>query len=360
METPRSNPRTRDDTGRDGSDTVSQDRILLPHGGGGQLTDELLARCVLPRIGNEVLNRMLDSALLPQPVSRGALALTIDGYVASPWRFPGGDIGRLAVCGTVNDLAVCGAEPLGLALGLILAEGFETSDLEGLLDSVSAAAREANVKVVTGDTKVVGRDQADGVYITTAGVGVTPEGRALSAERVEPGDVLILSGPVGEHGLALMLAREMPELETPLRSDVTPLNGMIAEVLERAAPEVVFMRDPTRSGLAGLAADLARDSGRRITLEEACIPVRPEARRAADLLGLDPLEIANEGKLVAVVRPEAADEVLSALRNHEAGRKARVIGSVGDERDGLCELRTRIGGSRVLQKPHGELLARIC
>lgn len=349
-----------DEPRRHPTGTASNGTILLAHGGGGQLTDELLTRCILPRIGNEVLNRMLDAAVLPGPARPGSLALTIDGYVASPWRFPGGDIGRLAVCGTVNDLAVCGAEPAGLALGLILAEGFRTSDVERLFESVSASAREANVSVVTGDTKVVGRGQADGVYITTAGIGFVPEGRSLSPDRVQPGDALILSGPIGDHGLALMLAREMPDIESPLLSDVAPLNHMIKDLLDRTGPEVVFMRDPTRSGLAGLAADLARDCGWHLTLEEASIPVRPAARRAADMLGLDPLEIANEGKLLAVVRPRAADAALAVLRRHEAGRKACIVGRVEESRDSLCELRTAIGGGRVVQKPYGELLPRIC
>lgn len=333
--------------------------IVLAHGGGGQLTDELIGRRVLPRLGNGVLNQLLDSAVLS--VADGVrLALTIDSFVVQPWKFPGGDIGRLAVSGTVNDLAVCGARPVGIALSLILAEGFATRDLDAVLESIAATGQEAGVQVVTGDTKVVGRGQADGVYITTAGVGLVREDSGLSPDRVEPGDLLMINGPIGEHGLAVMLEREMPEVESVVRSDVAPLNGLIERLLDRVGRGVVFMRDPTRSGLAGLAADLARHSGWHVTLEEVDIDIRPEARHAADMLGLDPLEVANEGKVVAVVRPDAVDQALAAIHDHPLGRSAKVIGRVGDARDGVCELRTKIGGRRVIQKPYGEQLPRIC
>lgn len=333
--------------------------IVFAHGGGGQLTDELVNHLILPRIGNDVLNQLLDAAVMPAaPGTR--LALTIDSYVVQPWAFPGGNIGHLAVSGTVNDLAVCGAQPLGIAMGLILAEGFAKSDLERVLDSIAAVSDQAGVRVVTGDTKVVGRAHADGIYITTAGVGLVPEGRDLSPSRVEPGDVLILNGPIGEHGLAVMLAREMPEVQSVLRSDVAPLNHLIDRVLHGAGNAVAFMRDATRSGVAGVAVDLARQTGWHVTLDETRIEVRPEAQHAADMLGVDPLEVANEGKVVVVVRPDASDRILEAMRADPLGASAQVIGHIGDTRDGVCELRTRIGGRRVLQKPYGEQLPRIC
>jgi len=333
-------------------------RVTLAHGGGGQLTDELLDNLILPRLGNDLVGGLLDSATLAA-TGTDKLAMTIDSYVVQPWKFPGGDIGRLAVCGTVNDLAVCGGDPVGIALSLILAEGFAMSDLAQVIDSIAQAGEEAGVSVVTGDTKVVGRGQADGIYITTAGVARVPRGRVLQPQRVQPGDVLIVNGPVGEHGLVVMLAREMPQVHSVLRTDAAPLNGLIQTLLKQV-PDVLFMRDATRAGLAGVACDLARDSGWRVTLDEARIPVRPEAQHAADMLGLDPLEVANEGKVVVVVRPYEADAALAVMRSHPLGEHARIIGHVGGVEDGLCELHTLIGGQRIIQKPYGEQLPRIC
>ncbi len=334
------------------------DRIVLAHGGGGQLTDDLVGAAVMPRIGNAVLNDLLDAALLPASGDE-RIAMSIDSYVVQPWQFPGGNIGRLAVSGTINDLAVCGAVPTGLALGLILEEGFRRSDLESVLDAVGETAREAGVHVVTGDTKVVGTGKGDGIYITTAGVGRVSRQCRLSPTGVAPGDVILVNGPIGEHGLAVMLAREMPEVRSILRSDAAPLNGLIAALMH-AVPDVRFMRDPTRSGLAGVVVDLARASGHHLVLEEPRIPVQPAARHAADMLGLDPLEIANEGKVVVVVDPDDAEAALTAMRRHPLGAEACVVGYVGSEEDGVCELHTTIGGRRVIQKPYGEQLPRIC
>ncbi len=338
--------------------TKPRGRVTLAHGGGGQLTDELIQEAVLPKLGNVLLNDLLDSALLPAS-GEDRLAMTIDSYVVQPWKFPGGDIGRLAVCGTVNDLAVCGGEPMGIALGLILAEGFEMRSVHEVLDSIAKASKESGVPVVTGDTKVVGRGQSDGIYITTAGVARVPKRRKLSPMRVQPGDVLIVNGPVGEHGLAVMLERELPQVKSVLQTDAAPLNGLIRTLLSDV-PDVLFMRDATRSGLAGVACDLARDIGWRITLDESRVPVRPEAQHAAEMLGLDPLEVANEGKVVAVVRPYEADAAIEAMHKHPLGKDARVIGHVGGVADGLCELKTMIGGRRIIQKPYGEQLPRIC
>ncbi|MGC9259908.1 MAG: hydrogenase expression/formation protein HypE [Phycisphaerae bacterium] len=329
--------------------------LALAHGGGGQLTDVLLNELVLPRLSNPALSDLLDSGVVPG----GKLALTIDSYVVQPLFFPGGDIGRLAVSGTVNDLAVSGAHPRALALSMILEEGLERNILERVLDSVAATACEAGVRVITGDTKVVGHGQADGLYLTTAGIGELTGETLPHPDHIAPDDVLLINGPIGEHGLAVMLAREMPEVHSVLRSDAAPLNGLI-EHLRSGVPEVVFMRDPTRGGLSGLTADLAARTGWRINLEETHIPVRPEAKHAADMLGLDPLDIANEGKVLVVVRPAQAKAALAAMRAHPLGRDARIIGYVAGEKDGVCTVHTSIGGWRVLQKPYGEQLPRIC
>jgi hydrogenase expression/formation protein HypE len=243
---------------------------------------------------------------------------------------------------------------------MILAEGLPQRDLDVVLASVAQAASEAGVPIVTGDTKVVGHGQADGIYLITAGVGVVPTERRLHPNQVQPGDALIINGPIGEHGLTVMLAREMPEIDSVLRSDVAPLNHLINRVMTHHGASVHFMRDATRSGLAGLGADLAKQSGHHIALDEAAIPVRPEARHAADMLGLDPLEVANEGKVVLVVDPAMADTIVATMREHELGQTARVIGHVGAEGDGVCELNTLIGGRRIIQKPYGEQLPRIC
>lgn len=332
-------------------------QIMLAHGGGGQLTDELIGGTILPRLGNSMLNDLLDSAVIDAP--KGRLAFTVDSYVVQPLKFPGGDIGRLAVSGTCNDLAVCGAEPAALALSLILCEGLEKAILEEVLDSIAQTADKAAVRIATGDTKVVGRGHADGMYITTAGVGFVRTGQRLHFDQVRPGDAIIINGPIADHGLAVMLAREMPQVDSVIKSDVAPLNQTIAKVLSRVKG-VRFMRDATRGGLACVAADLAARTGLHVTLDEQQIPVRPQTRHAAEMLGLDPLEVANEGKVVMVVGPEDVKDALAVLDDDENGHGARVIGVIEEKADGLCELRTPIGGRRILQKPYGEQLPRIC
>jgi len=334
------------------------ERITLAHGGGGQLTDQLIADVILPRLGNQALNDLLDAGTLGK--TDGELVMTTDAYVVQPLFFPGGDIGRLAISGTVNDLAVVGAKPLGISLSLILAEGLERATLQRVLDSVATTAAEAGVQVVTGDTKVVGRGQADGIYVTTSGVGLIPKplvGR-LHPRHVENGDQIILTGPIADHGLAVMLAREMPEVQSAVASDVCPLSSMIAGLLQQV-DGIVFMRDPTRGGVASLAADLAQRIGRRILLREHDIPIRPATRHAAEMLGLDPLEVANEGKVFIVIRPSSARQALEVLRQHPLGREACVVGEVLAG-DGRCELQTKIGGRRIVPKPYGEQLPRIC
>lgn len=334
-------------------------RILLAHGGGGQLTDELVAELIQPPLDNPVLAALDDACTVP--IETGKIAFTTDSYVVQPLEFPGGDIGRLAVSGTVNDLAVSGATALGISLALIIEEGLEQAVLQRIISSIAVTCREAGVHVLTGDTKVVARGQADGLYINTSGIGTVWPGARLGYKAVCPGDRIIISGPIADHGLAVMLQRERGEsIRSVLRSDVAPLNGLIQQVLEIAGNGISFMRDPTRGGLAGVIADLAHNTGLHLTLDETCIPVRPETLYAAEMLGLDPLDVANEGKVVIVCRPDCADAVIQVLHGHPLGKQAAVIGEFTDTHDGLCELITDVGGRRIVQKPYGEELPRIC
>lgn len=332
-------------------------QIVLAHGGGGQLMDELLSEVIRPRLDNPVLAALDDSAVVD--VEAGRIAFTTDSYVVQPLEFPGGDIGRLAVSGTVNDLAVCGAKPEWISLALILEEGLEIALLGRVLESASRAAEEAGVRIVTGDTKVVARGQADGMYINTAGVGRIMPGLELGVERIEPGDAVLVSGTIADHGMAVMLQREdRSVVRSELASDTAPLTGLIEAAL--AEPGVVFMRDPTRGGVAGVLSDLAEQSGWRLTVDEPAIPIRQETLYAAEMLGIDPLDVANEGKAIFVVRNDAAGAVLDRLRVHPLGGSASIIGRFETERDGLCELVTDVGGRRIIQKPYGEELPRIC
>ncbi|GAB4385886.1 MAG: hydrogenase expression/formation protein HypE [Phycisphaerales bacterium] len=333
-------------------------QVVLAHGGGGQLSDELVRDQVLTRLSNALLDPLGDAAMIERAGER--LAFSTDSYVVHPLVFPGGDIGRLAVSGTVNDLAVSGAVPRWMSLGLILEEGLSMKVLARVLDSIAATAQQAGVQVVTGDTKVVARGQADGMYVNTSGIGVVRPRLRLGVERVQPGDAVLLSGTIADHGMAVMLQREdQSSLRSTLESDVTPLHGLVDALVE-AAPDVRFMRDPTRGGLAGVLSDLAERSGYRVEVEEEAIPVRRPTLYACEMLGVDPLEVANEGKLVAVVPPEQAAAAVAAMRGHECGREAAVIGRIGTERDGICVLTTDVGGQRVIQKPYGEQLPRIC
>ena len=348
---------TRTEPGRPAVNPHAQ-RIVLAHGGGGQLTDELLAEIIRPRLDNEWLGELDDSAVLSIPA--GDLAFTTDSYVVQPLEFPGGDIGRLAVAGTVNDLAVCAADPAYISLSLILEEGLELDLLRRILDSVAKTAEEAGVRIVTGDTKVVARGQADGMYINTAGVGLIPPGRRLGLQHIRAGDVVLISGEIADHGLAVMLQREQSSaIRSELESDVAPLNGLIGKLLAEV-PDVVFLRDPTRGGLAGVISDLAERTGLHLAIDETGIPIRQETLYAAEMLGLDPLDVANEGKVVVVCRPEAADAALRAMHANPLGRKAAIIGRFEEVADGLCELLTSVGGRRIIQKPYGEELPRIC
>lgn len=336
---------------------LSDDRIVIAHGGGGELTRQLVARHFLPKLGNALLDPLTDSAVLNLGGRR--LAVTTDSYVVQPLKFPGGDIGRLAVCGTVNDLAVAGAVPLALTLGMIMEEGLSIALLDEIVDSIATAAAQAGVNIATGDTKVVEHRRGDGLVINTAGFGEVRSEARLDARRIVAGDVLICSGRVAEHGLAVMSAREGLAFETELRSDVAPLNGLIAELFASGA-DLKFLRDPTRGGIAGVAADLAEETKLTLELDEAAIPLSRVGRHTAELLGIDPLVVANEGKVLVVVAAGDADKVLAGLRSHALGEHAAIIGRFISAQPPLVELVTRSGGRRIVQRPYGEELPRIC
>lgn len=350
--------------------SAADERIVLAHGGGGELTAGLVRSRVLPLLANELLSPLTDGAVLAWP--GGPVVLTTDSYVVTPLEFPGGDIGRLAVCGTVNDLAVMGAQPVALSLGLILEEGLPLEVLDRIVASIATAADEAGVRIVTGDTKVIerrtaeaasngdeGRGAREGMFINTAGVGRLRGDARLGIERIEPGDAVIVSGTLADHGLAIMSVRNGLEFDTPLRSDVAPLNGLIGRLLESGA-DVRIMRDATRGGLAGVLADVSERRGVSIEIDEAAIPILPAARHAAEMLGLDPLSTANEGKAVAIVAGRDAEHAVAALRSHALGTHAAVIGRITDAEPALVELLTRIAGRRIVQRPYGEDLPRIC
>lgn len=333
------------------------DRILLAHGGGGRLSADLLRTVFLPGYGNSVLSRLEDQATLPW--EGGRLAFTTDAFVVRPLFFPGGDIGKLAVNGTVNDLAVGGARPLYLSAAFILEEGLPVGDLERIVASMGDACREANVTLVTGDTKVVDQGKGDKVFIATSGIGVVPDGVSLSIRGARAGDRIVLSGTIGDHGMAILSQREGIELETTLESDTAPLADL-AQAALRACPSIRLMRDPTRGGLASTLHELAQASGVGVRIEEERIPLRPEVKGACELLGLDPLYIANEGKLVAVLPAEDAETLVETLRAHPLGRNAAVIGEVLPDGPGIVRSKSRIGGERVVSLLAGEPLPRIC
>jgi len=334
------------------------DRILLAHGGGGRLSDELIRHNILPRLKNDALAELSDSAKLN--LSSNEICLTTDSYVVKPLFFNGGDIGKLAVCGTVNDLAVAGAKPVALTLSLIIEEGFEFELLDKILESIARTAEESNVEIVAGDTKTVESGAADGIYINTAGVGVRMPGRELGCEKITAGDKIIVNGTIGDHGLAIISQRKGIELESRLKSDCAPLSGLTGELLENI-DGIRFMRDPTRGGLAATLNEISKSTTLSIEINEADIPFNPTAQGAADILGFDVLEMANEGKVVIIAASESADECLKICRNHPLGRNASIIGQVVQTQDlPTVELITKIGGRRIVQMPYGRELPRIC
>ena len=334
---------------------MKEDKILLAHGSGGKLSHELI-ESLIPELANPILNKLDDAAVLE---ISGRLAFTTDSYTVNPIFFPGGDIGKLAVCGTVNDLAMSGARPLYLSLSFIIEEGFPVSDLKIIVTSIHKAAGEAGVKIVTGDTKVVNRGSADKLFINTAGVGIVPEGTDISASNAKLGDIIILSGDIGDHGIAVLSQREGLEFKIPVPSDCAPLNKMVADMLSVSA-NIHCLRDPTRGGLATTLNDFAQQSNVGIRIEEDKIPVDKAVLAACELLGFDPLYIANEGKLVAVVTPDNADLILSRIKQNKYGTGAAIIGEVVAVHPGKVVMKTSLGASRIVDMPVGELLPRIC
>jgi len=331
-------------------------RILMAHGSGGRMARDLVEKVLVKALHNPLLEVLDDSATMP---FSGRLAFTTDSYVVRPIFFPGGDIGKLAVCGTVNDLAMAGARPLYLSLALIIEEGLPLADLEQVVRSVREAADEAGVLIVTGDTKVVDRGAADRLFVNTAGVGIVPEGLCVSGANARPGDVVILSGTIGDHGIAVLSRREGLSFETDLLSDCAPLAGLVGEMLS-VCPSIRAMRDPTRGGLASTLNEIAEKSKVCIRIEERAIPVCDAVRSACEMLGFDPLYVANEGKLVAIVPAEDAGAVVEVMRRHRYGRDATVVGRVVESPAGRVLLSTAVGATRVVDMLTGDLLPRIC
>ena len=333
------------------------DRILLAHGSGGTMMKELIDEVFVEGFSEDALKRLDDAASLPFPGSR--IAMSTDTYVVHPLFFPGGDIGRLAVCGTVNDVATSGATPMYLSVGFILEEGFPIADLKRILVSMREAAREAGVHIVTGDTKVVEKGHGDGCFINTAGVGVLPEGVDLSGSNCRPGDKVLLSGTLGDHGIAIVSIREGLEFSTNIETDAAPLNVLIANV-RAAAPDARCFRDPTRGGLASTLNELADASGVSITVNETSVPVNDQVRGASEMLGYDVFQVANEGKMVAVVPAEQADAALAAMKASPYGEKAAIIGEVAESPAGKVYVFTSFGATRIMDMLVGEQLPRIC
>ena len=352
--------------------------ITLAHGGGGKLSQMLVERMFVPAFANAELEALHDGAILvlddqgsgvrsqesavvrrPSSVVR-QFAFSTDSYVISPRFFPGGDIGSLAIHGTVNDLAMCGARPLYLSAGFILEEGLPMEELWRIVQSMATAAAAAGVCIVTGDTKVVERGKGDGIFINTAGIGLIPPGMQISPERARPGDVVLINGPIASHGIAIMSVREGLEFETTLESDSAALNGLVADILDAGGEAVHVLRDPTRGGVASSLNEIAAQARVGFLLDEVSIPIQEEVRGACEILGFDPLYVANEGKCLVIVAPEAADAVLTAMRDHPLGRETAIIGEVVADHPRKVFLRSRIGGLRVVDMLSGEQLPRIC
>lgn len=333
------------------------DTVQLAHGAGGSLSSELIDKMIVPRFSNSILDKLEDHAVLNLPAGR--LAFSTDTFVVSPLFFPGGDIGDLAINGTVNDVAMSGAKPLYLSVGLVLEEGLPLETLHRVLLSMENAAKKAGVAIVTGDTKVVNRGACDQMFINTSGVGVIPEGVNTSASSLAAGDAIIISGTLADHGMAVMTTREGMSFESRVQSDSAPLNELVSAILE-ICPEVKALRDPTRGGLATTLNEFAASSKVGIQLQESEVPVRPDTFAACELLGIDPLYVANEGKLCAIVPQEKADAVVKAIRAVEFGENAKIIGHVTDSRPGTVTMLTELGSERIVDMPVGQQLPRIC
>jgi hydrogenase expression/formation protein HypE len=334
------------------------DRVLLAHGNGGKLTHDLVERLFVPEFNNAMLRQLHDGAVLQVGDSR--LAFSTDSYVVDPLFFPGGDIGELAVNGTVNDIAVCGARPLYLSVGLIIEEGLPMEDLRRIVRSMKNAAARAGVLLITGDTKVVDRGKGDKIFINTSGIGVIDEGIEILPTRISPGDKILLSGTIGDHGMTILSEREGLRFQSELRSDTAPLNGLVDGLLRSGGKEIHFLRDITRGGLATVLNEIASSSSRGITVTEEKIPVNLVVRSACEILGLDPLYVANEGKLVAIVDPPVADRLLKVMKRDPLGRNAAIIGEVVEAHPGRVFMRTTMGTSRIVDLLAAEQLPRIC
>ncbi len=332
-------------------------RVDMSHGAGGRAMAQLIDELFLAAFDNEWLRRLNDQACFAVP--GGRMVMATDSHVVSPLFFPGGDIGCLSVHGTINDVAMSGARPLYLSATFILEEGFPLADLKRIVESMAAAARDARVPIVTGDTKVVEKGKGDGVFITTTGVGVVPEGLEISGDRARPGDQVLVSGTLGDHGVAIMSFRENLDFETTIRSDTAALHGLVAAMVA-AVPGIRCLRDPTRGGLAATLNELARASGVGFRIREQALPVRPEVHAACEFLGLDPLNVANEGKLVAVCAPADSARLLAAMRAHPLGRDAAIVGEAIEDPQRFVQMETGLGGSRMVDWLAGEQLPRIC
>ncbi len=333
-------------------------KVDLSHGGGGRAMAQLIDELFIKHFDNDLLRQRNDQALFAVPAGR--LVISTDGHVISPLFFPGGNIGSLAVHGTVNDVAMSGAKPLYLAAGFILEEGLPLADLEKIVISMAAAAQSAGTPIITGDTKVVERGKGDGVFITTTGVGIVPKGVNISGNRAQPGCAILLSGPIGDHGVAVMAGRENLQFGTTLVSDSAALNSLVADMVATAPADIHCLRDPTRGGLATALNELAQQSGVGMVIDEAQIPIKDEVKAACEILGLDPLYVANEGKLVCICNAVAAERLLAVMGQHPLGRDAAIIGEVVADDHHFVEMRTAFGGRRIVDWPVGEQLPRIC
>jgi hydrogenase expression/formation protein HypE len=337
---------------------IKNGRVELSHGSGGRAMAQLISDVFHAAFDNEWLRSNNDQASLE--ALPGRLVMTTDGYVVSPLFFPGGDIGSLSVHGTINDIAMGGAAPKYLSASFIIEEGFPFADLERIAQSMGEASRAAGVPIVTGDTKVVERGKADGVFISTAGVGVLPEGISLSSDKAQPGDAVLVSGSMGDHGVAIMSRRENLQFDVEILSDSAPLHGLVADMMAAAGGALRVMRDPTRGGLAAALNEIALQSDVGFAIEEALIPVKPQVAAACEFLGLDPLYVANEGKLVAICEAQAAETLLAAMRAHPLGKNASMIGHVVEDENNFVEMKTGFGGGRIVDWLSGEQLPRIC
>jgi hydrogenase expression/formation protein HypE len=331
--------------------------VLLAHGGGGKLTQHLIEKMFVPQFGDPTLAQMHDGAILT--IGGARIAMSTDSYVVKPITFPGGSIGELAVNGTVNDIAMCGATPMFLSSAFIIEEGFPREELWKVVVAMQKAAASAGVRLVTGDTKVVDKGKGDGIFVNTAGIGLIPDGVNIRPDRAAPGDIVIVNGPIAAHGMAIMSVRQGLEFETEIRSDTAALNSLVADML-KACPDIHVLRDPTRGGVASATNEIAQSAKVGIELDERSIPIPDEVRGACEILGFDPLYVANEGKLLAFVPPTHADKVLAAMRANPAGRESAIIGNVVAEHPRTVVMKTSIGGNRVVDMLSGEQLPRIC